>query len=262
MANRHGLVAGEVPQEIYGGAWWAISTLSRPCVAADGFRKPLIRVIVAATGSNNHMVDASTQARLERLLDRTEIVDLVRFERLCRDQRDFAGMVGCYVPNAPVRTSWFDGPVEDFAEASRRKMASGSSQAKHWIMPARLEIKDGRALVESPAVIFDRMTFDGVEFDMFQYCRFASRVVKSDGGWKLGSFEGIYQRDRLETVDPRQQLPVDWDLIKTLRPSYKFMGYTQIKRGYTPNPELLGDDRPDLVQAFYKREQHWLKTGK
>jgi hypothetical protein len=205
--------------------------------------------------------DNALTARLLRLLDRTEIFDLVRFERLCRDQRDFPGMVGCYVANAPVRTTWFDGTVEEFAEASRKKMGSGS-QAKHWIMPARLEIRDGRALVESPAVIFDRLTFDGIEFDTFQYCRFVSRVIKTADGWKLGSFEGIYQRDQMQTVDPRDPLPVDWDVLKTLRPSYKFIGYTQVKRGYTLNPDLLGDDLPDLLEAFYKREQQWLATGK
>lgn len=203
---------------------------------------------------------AALQARLERLLDRTEIFDLVRFERLCRDQRDFPAMVACYIKNAPVRTTWFDGTIEDFAEASRKKMTSGS-QAKHWIMPTRLEIKDGRALVESTACIFDRLTFDGIEFDTFQYCRFFSRVVQTDDGWKLGSFEGIYQRDQMQTVDPRDPLPVDWDVIKTLRPSYKFIGYTQIKRGYALNPELLGDDRPDLVEAFYARENRWLESG-
>ncbi len=207
------------------------------------------------------MTDVALQTKLERLLDRTEIFDLVRFERLCRDQRDFPGMLRCFVPNAPVRTTWFDGTVEDFAEASRKKMTSGS-QAKHWIMPARLEINDGRALVESPALIFDRLTFDGIEFDTFQYCRFVSRVIKTAGGWKLGSFEGIYQRDQMQTVDPRDPLPVDWDIIKSLRPSYKFIGYTQVKRGYKVNPELLGDDRPDLLETFYAREQKWLETGR
>jgi hypothetical protein len=206
------------------------------------------------------MTDVALQTKLERLLDRTEIFDLVRFERLCRDQRDFPGMLGCFVPNAPVRTTWFDGTVEGFAEASRKKMTSGS-QAKHWIMPARLEISDGRALVESPALIFDRLTFDGIEFDTFQYCRFVSRVMKTAGGWKLGSFEGIYQRDQMQAVDPRDPLPVDWNIIKSLRPSYKFIGYTQVKRGYKVNPELLGDDRPDLLEAFYAREQKWLATG-
>ena len=101
------------------------------------------------------MTDTTYQARLERLLDRTEIFDLVRFERLCRDQRDFAGMVACYVPRAPVRTTWFEGTVEEFAEASRKKMGSGS-QAKHWIMPARLEINESRALVEFKRGDFDK----------------------------------------------------------------------------------------------------------
>src|SRR6202161_4946432 len=102
------------------------------------------------------------QARLERLLDRTEIFDLVRYERMCRDQRDFPAMIACYVPKAPVRTTWFDGPIAGFAEASRKKMTSGS-QAKHWIMPARLEINQDRALVESPAVIFDKLPFGGLQ---------------------------------------------------------------------------------------------------
>ncbi|HEY1748388.1 MAG TPA: nuclear transport factor 2 family protein [Xanthobacteraceae bacterium] len=205
--------------------------------------------------------ETALPARLERLLDRTEIFDLVRYERLCRDQRDFSGMIACYVPKAPVRTTWFDGTIEDFAEASRKKMTSGS-QAKHWIMPARLDINHTRALVESPAVIFDRLTFDGIEFDTFQYCRFVSRVIKTAQGWKLGSFEGIYQRDQMQTVDPRDPLPVDWDVVKSLRPSYKFIGYTQVKRGYALNPELLGDDRPDLVQAFYASERKWLEQDK
>ena len=65
----------------------------------------------------------------------------------------------------------------------------------------------------------------------------------------------------MQTVDPRDPLPVDWNVIETLRPSYKFIGYTQVKRGYKLNPELLGDDRPDLVDAFYVREKKWLETG-
>ena len=43
-------------------------------------------------------------------------------------------------------------------------------------------------------------------------------MIKSAGGWKLGSFEGIYQRDQMQTVDPRDPLPVDWDVIAKLRP--------------------------------------------
>lgn len=206
------------------------------------------------------MTSTISGTKIEHLLDRTEIFDLVRLERFCRDQRDWQGLVECYVPNAHIRTTWFDGTIEDFAEASRRKMQAGS-QGKHWIFPAMLQMKDGRALIESPAFIFDRLTFDGVEFDLLQFCRFFSRAIKTSAGWRLATFEGIYQRDRMETVNPTDPLPVDWDLVKTLRPSYRFLAYAQIRRNYPVNPELLGDDRPDLLAAFYVQEKHWLQSG-
>ena len=209
------------------------------------------------------MTEPTYDRRLLHLLERSDIFDLVRIERFYRDQRDWDGLVGSYVKNAPVRTTWFEGSIEDFVDASRRKMSGpGASAAKHWIFPTALRINGDHALVESPAAIFDRLTFDGVEFDSFQYCRFVSRVVRTPAGWRLASFEGIYQRDHLRSVNPAEPLPVDWAVIKTLRPSYKFLAYTQLRRGYKVDPELLGDDRPDLLEVFYAREQRWLETGR
>ena len=49
--------------------------------------------------------------------------------------------------------------------------------------------------------------------------------------------------------------------MKTLRPSYRFLAFTQLRRGYKVNSELLGDDRPDLVEAFYAQEREWLNSG-
>jgi len=209
------------------------------------------------------MIKPTYEEKIQLLLERSEIFDLVRIERFYRDQRDWDGLLGSYVAHAPVRTTWFDGNIEDFVDASRRKMSGpGASAAKHWIFPTALRITGERALVESPAAIFDRLTFDDVEFDSFQYCRFVSRLVRTSAGWRLASFEGIYQRDHLRSVNPAELLPVDWEVIKTLRPSYKFLAYTQLRRGYKVDPELLGDDRPDLLAAFYAREQRWLDSGR
>jgi hypothetical protein len=207
-------------------------------------------------------MDDELLAKLKWMIDRTEIFDLVRYERFCRDQRDWKGLVGSFIPNAPVRTTWFDGTIEEFADASRRKMAgSDASVAKHWIFPTKLLINGSRALVESPSLIFDRLTFDGVEFDSFQYCRFVSRVLKTPAGWRLGSFEAIYQRDQMQPVDLRQAQPLDWEALNKFRKSYRFFAYIQQRRGYKVDPELLGDDRPDLVEAFQSQEQRWLETG-
>jgi hypothetical protein len=131
----------------------------------------------------------------------------------------------------------------------------------HWIFPTKLKMNKPRATCESPALIFDRLTFEGVEFDFFAYVRFFSKAQLTDDGWRLASFEGIYGRDHLLPVNPNDKLPVDWDKIATLRKSYRHMGYTQDYRGYYLNPELIGDDRPDLLKAFYDEADHWLETG-
>jgi hypothetical protein len=79
-------------------------------------------------------MDDELLTKLKWLIDRTEIFDLVRYERFCRDQRDWKGLIDSFVPNSRVRTTWFDGPVEEFADASRRKMTGAdASVAKHWI---------------------------------------------------------------------------------------------------------------------------------
>ncbi len=206
------------------------------------------------------MPRASAEKRIERLLDRTEIFYLIRFERLCRDIKDWDGLVGSYVLGSPVRTTWFDGTIEEFAEASKAKMGAGSG-AKHWVFPAKLHEKGGRAICESPAYISDRLTIEGVEFDVKAHVRFHSRVVLTDIGWRLNSFEGIYESDSVQPVNPADTLPIDWNIVNAMRPSYRFLGFCQAYRNYDVSQELLGDDRPDLLEAFYAAERKWVATG-
>ena len=100
-------------------------------------------------------MDEELLTKLKSLIDRTEIFDLVRYERFCRDQRDWKGLIDSFVPNSRVRTTWFDGPIEEFANASRRKMTGAdASVAKHWIFPTKLQIKGPRALVEKSRPYF------------------------------------------------------------------------------------------------------------
>ena len=81
--------------------------------------------------------------RLERLLDRTEIFDLVRLERHYRDVKNWDGLLGSFLSGAIVRTTWFEGTAAEFVDASRKKMSrTGAiiSSPKHWIMPTVLQL--------------------------------------------------------------------------------------------------------------------------
>lgn len=199
--------------------------------------------------------------RLQGLLDREELFDLVRRERFARDQRRFDVMRDCFHDNAYIRTSWYDGRGgAAYVEATRKWMGS-TGNSKHWVFPAYAQIVGDRATVESPAMIFNRASLKDVEVDFHVFCRFFSRAVRVDGIWKLISFEVFFERDIMRAVNPAENMQIDWQLVATLRPSYRFLAYIQLTRGVKVNPDLLGDDRPEELDAFHKGEESWLAGG-
>lgn len=202
-----------------------------------------------------------TNGRLLAMLDREELFDLVRRERFARDQRRFDVMRACFHDNAYVRTSWYDGHGgEAYVEATRKWMASAGN-SKHWVFPAYARIAGDKATVESPAMIFNRARLAGVEIDFHVFCRFFSRAVRVGGAWKILTFEVLFERDIMRSVNPSDPLPVDWTVMEGLRPSYRFLAYMQVSRGVKVNQDLLGDDRPEQLAAFHAGEEAWLASA-
>lgn len=198
------------------------------------------------------------EARVQALLDREELFDLVRRERFARDQGRFDVMNACFHRDAYVRTSWYDGyGGEAYVEATRKWMGN-TGNSKHWVFPAFTQVNGDRATVESPAMIFNRSRLENVEVDFFVFSRFYSRAVREDGVWKLMSFHVFFERDVMKPVNPAEALPIDWELLSTMRSSYKFLTYIQHSRGVKVNPNLLGDDLPEELKTFHEAEERWL----
>lgn len=203
-------------------------------------------------------MDPKQNDRLQALLDREELFDLVRRERFARDQGRYDVMRACFHDDAYVRTSWYDGKGgEAYVEATRTWMQT-SRTGKHWVFPAFAKIAGDRATVESPAMIFNRLKLGGVEADFYVFSRFFSRAVRQADGWKLLSFEVLFERDALYPVNAGEALPLDYSVLDTLRRSYRFLAYIQLGRGVKVNPDLLGDDQPERLQAFHEGEDRWL----
>lgn len=191
-------------------------------------------------------------------IDRENLFDLVRRERFARDQQRFDVMAECFHENAWVRTTWYDGiGGQAYVDATRaaRKVSRGG---KHWVFPAYATINGDRATVESPAKIFGRREVGGVEADLHSYCRFFSRAVRQRGRWKLLSFHVLFEWDELRPVIAGQVPELDHELLASIRPSYRYLGYCRAIRGVKVNLDLLGDDRRDELLAFHEREDEWL----
>jgi hypothetical protein len=131
----------------------------------------------------------------------------------------------------------------------------------HLITPTHIRVNGDRALCESLGEIHNRTALDGVEVDTLMYCRFFSRLRRTSAGWRLVTLNGIYHKDQITPVDPADELPVDWEELRALRPSYRVWAYMISRRGYEIGDEELGDDRPDLLARFYADAERWLRTG-
>lgn len=200
------------------------------------------------------------ETRLAALADREEIRDLVCRERFARDQRHWQVMRDAFDPEAHIQTSWYDGNAADYVPATQRMMEY-SPHGKHWVLPGFVQIAGDRATVESPATIYNRISVGGVEVDFHVWCRFHSRVVRRPEGWKLASFEVIFERDTMKPVNPSDVMPIDWALLATYRPSYRFLAHAQEIRGTRVSRDLLGDDRPEALAAFHAAEARWRAEG-
>jgi hypothetical protein len=83
-------------------------------------------------------------------------------------------------------------------------------------------------------------------------------VRRTDEGWRLASFDGIYHKDVIAPVVPGERVPIDWERLRGLRPSYRVWAYMISLRGYEIGQDELGDDRPDLLEPFYAAAERWL----
>jgi hypothetical protein len=189
--------------------------------------------------------------------DRQAIADLVRRERFHRDRRRWDELAADYTEDSRVKTTWFEGTGREFAAASRDMLARGR-ESIHLIWPAEIRVNGDRALSESNAQILNRSVVHDVEVDMVQYCRFFSRVARTPDGWRLASFDGIYTKDTIVPVDPSDSVPLDWERLRSLRPSYRIWAYAISLKGYEIGQDELGDDRPDLLEPFYAAAERWL----
>lgn len=204
---------------------------------------------------------ASTEEALRELTDKLEIMELVGSERLWRDTGQWDKLAKAYTDDARVKTTWFDGTAKEFLANSRgRSQLVG--EMKHPIVPIYVQIVGDRALVESRAQIQNRSQIKSVWLDLTQHVRFVSRVRRTPDSWRLESLEGIYEKGTVSPVNPDERLPFEWSEVESAvdRPSYQLWAWLMGYRGHKVDADLLGDDRPDELRAFYTAEEQWLQS--
>ncbi|HTU06975.1 MAG TPA: nuclear transport factor 2 family protein, partial [Trebonia sp.] len=80
---------------------------------------------------------------------------------------------------------------------------------------------------------------------------------KRDGRWGIVLRQPIYEKDRMDPVEPGATVDLDPDLLAQFPEGYRYLAYLQVQVGYPVKPDMPGLRGPD-VQALYARGDAWL----
>ncbi|MBX9824222.1 MAG: nuclear transport factor 2 family protein [Xanthobacteraceae bacterium] len=193
--------------------------------------------------------------------DKVICAELVQAWGFARDQGKWDDLAAVFHPGGEIAVSWFRGPYPEFVAHCQRNSGKGS-EAKHLLWPARVAVKGMRATAETSVAILVRQTIEGIVVDLTSNGRFLDRLEKRGGVWKMVERAALYEKDRLDPVEPSHKfdaLMANADAHKYPAP-YRYMAYRVHAAGRTLAEPVHYDGRPE-TEALKARYAVWLAGG-
>ena len=145
------------------------------------------------------------ERKLQETIDRSEIINVVAKSIIARDSGMWTELAECYHSEAEFTSSWWQGKPSDFIEAASKKLEVARSEGgeqKHMTGSHWIEVNGERATAECDLILFMRRIVKGVELDFATFSRRLHLMAKENGDWKIWRRFAIYERDRMDAVDP------------------------------------------------------------
>lgn len=191
------------------------------------------------------------------LQDKLEIVEVVNNWALWRDAGDWDRFRTVWHDDGWMTATWFQGPAERFIEVSRAGFERGVS-ILHFLGGSSVDLQDERAIAQTKMTISQRGSVDGVAVDVVCTGRFYDFFEKRQGRWAIVRRQPIYEKDRMDPLDPAAELHLDRGLLDSFPEGYRHLAYLQSRIGFTIKkdlPQLKGE----TVQALYAHGRRWLE---
>jgi SnoaL-like domain len=191
-------------------------------------------------------------------IDKYDCAELIQAWGLYRDQGKWAELTAIFTPDGEIAVSWFSGSYREFVDRCRRSFEAGQ-RSKHLIMPSVVRIAGDRAAAETNVVIMVRQKIGGVLTDLTSYARFLDRLERRDGRWAILERIAVYERDRLDPVEPSDAFAKLFKAsdLAAYPEAYRYMAARLLAAGRTLAPVVYRDGSPHTAQ-LYTRHEAWL----
>ncbi len=191
--------------------------------------------------------------------DKVTIRELVENWAVWRDARLWDRFRTVWHAEGRMMATWFQGGYEEFIKVNDEGWARGV-RILHFLGGSSIDVAGHRGVAQTKMTISQRAPVEGVICDVVCTGRFYDFFEKRDGRWGLVLRQPIYEKDRLDPVDPSAKLLLDDGLLKSFPEGYRHLAYLQSKIGYKVKPDMPGIEGPALDQ-LYARGARWLGGG-
>jgi hypothetical protein len=191
--------------------------------------------------------------------DREQIRRLIEDWVIWRDTGDWDRFLTLWHPEGRMMATWFQGTAAEFADISRSGFERGV-RILHVLGGTSVDVEGDRAIAQTRMAIHQRADVDGVACDVVCTGRFYDFLERRDSRWGLVVRQPIYEKDRLDPIDPAANLELDPELLQRFPEGYRHLAYLQTRIGYEVKPDMPGITGPEL-DALYRRGAIWLALG-
>ncbi len=195
------------------------------------------------------------------LLDRLAIRDLVENWAVWRDAGDWERFATVWHEEGWMSATWFQGPARDFMRVSQEGFAKGV-RILHFLGGTSIDLAGERAIAQTKMTISQRALVHDVLCDVVCTGRFYDFLEKRQdqsgiGKWGIVRRQPIYEKDRIDPVDPAATLRLDQQALAALPEGYRHLAYMQELIGYKVKRDMPGLTGAE-VEKLYGEGRDWL----
>ena len=195
------------------------------------------------------------ESRDTEILERLRIREVVQNWAVWRDAGDWERFRSVWHPGARMMATWFQGPAERFIEVSREGWNKGVN-ILHFLGGSSIDVAGGRAIAQTKMTISQRASVDGVLCDVVCTGRFFDFFERRED-WRITLRQPIYEKDRLDPVDPAAAPRLDAALLAQFPEGYRHLAYLQTRIGFTVKRDMPTLKGPE-VERLYAAGAAWL----
>ena len=190
------------------------------------------------------------------VLERLAIRELVENWAVWRDAGDWERFRTVWHSDGRMMATWFQGSADEFIAVSRAGFEKGVS-ILHFLGGNSADVVGSRAISQTKMTISQRAQVHDVLCDVVCTGRFYDFLEKRDGRWGMVLRQPIYEKDRMDPVDPAVRLTLDPAVLRRFPEGYRHLAYLQTQIGFKVKPDMPGLKGPE-VEALYARGRAWL----